>query len=67
MRQNICLFMACKTFIISTLNPLLVSFNFDWNFWKQASFEGIIFIVGFDRGIIAKCISAKKNPKRNEQ
>ncbi len=67
MRQNICLFMACKTFIISPLKSLLVSFNFDWNFWKQASIEGILFIVGFGSGIIARCISDKKNPKRNEQ
>lgn len=60
MKQNICLFMACKTFIISPLNVLLVFFNFDWNFWKQASIEGILFIVGFASGILPNALVLKK-------
>jgi hypothetical protein len=52
--------MACKAFMISPLNPSLVSFNSDRNSSNQVSINGGLGPLDSDGGIIVKGIGVKQ-------
>jgi hypothetical protein len=58
-RQGICSFMACQTFMISPLNLSLISFNYDRNSSNRISINGGLVTLDFDGGIIARGIGVK--------